>query len=120
MQRVHEAGGRVAQQRLHPHAGAEVAHAPVEVALGGAAVVGRAPLVVADPQAHQPRADEQHHRGGDVERPVDGVGDVAERLAGDRASGRSHSVIRGAMPEASVPSATSAPTTRTSWCGFGT
>ena len=30
-----------------------------------------------------------------------------------------HSVIRGAMPEAIVPSATSTPTTRTSWCGFG-
>ena len=82
--RVHEAGRRVAQQRLHPHAGAEVLHALVEVALGGAAVVGRAPLVVLHPLAHQPRADEQHDRGGDVEGPVDGVGDAAERLARDR------------------------------------
>ena len=83
-ERVHEPGGRVAQQRLHPHAGAEVAHAAVHVALGGAAVVGRAALVVAHPQAHQPRADEQHDRGGGVEGPVDGVGDVDERLARDR------------------------------------
>src|SRR3954451_1473744 len=30
-----------------------------------------------------------------------------------------HSVTRGAMPDASVPRATSTPTTRTSWCGFG-
>ena len=118
-ERVHEAGGRVAQQRLHPHAGPEVLHAPVEVALGGAAVVGRAPLVVLDPLADQPRADEQHDRGGHVERPVHGVGDAAERLARDRASVSAHSVIRGAMPEASVPSATSTPTTSTRWCGFG-
>ena len=62
-ERVHDAGGGVAQQRLHPDAGPEVAHAAVEVALGGAAVVGRAALVVADPQADQPRADEQHDRG---------------------------------------------------------
>ena len=82
--RVHQAGGRVAQQRLHPHAGAEVAHAPVDVALVRATVVGRAPLVVLDPLADEPRADEQHDRDGDVEDPVDRVGDVAERLARDR------------------------------------
>ena len=81
--RVHDAGRRVAQQGLHPHAGPEVLHAPVEVALGGAAVVGRAPLVVLDPLAHQPRADEQHDRRGDVEGPVDGVGDAAEGLTRD-------------------------------------
>ena len=75
----------------------------VQVALGGAAVVGRAPLVVADPLADQPRADEQHDRGGRVERPVHGVGHAAERLAGDARSVSVHSVIRGAMPDASVP-----------------
>src|SRR5215217_5771542 len=30
-----------------------------------------------------------------------------------------HSVIRGAMPDASVPSETRTPTTSTTWCGFG-
>ena len=84
MQRVHDAGGRVAQQRLHPHAGAEVAHAAVQVPLRGAPVVGAAALVVADPLAHEPRAHEEHRGGGDVEGPVDGVRDVDERLPRDR------------------------------------
>ena len=82
-ERVHDPGRGVAEQGLHPHAGAEVAHAPVEVLLGGAPVVGRAALVVADPQAHQPRADEQHRGRGHVERPVDRVGHVDERLPRD-------------------------------------
>ena len=53
-ERVHDARGRVAQQRAHPHAGAEVAHAPVHVALVRAPVVGLAALVVAHPQRDEP------------------------------------------------------------------
>ena len=41
-ERVHDARGGVPQQRAHPDALAEVAQAPVDVALGGAPVVGLA------------------------------------------------------------------------------
>ena len=58
-ERVHDAGGGIAQQRAHPDALAEVAQAPVDVALGGPPVVRLAPLVVADPQRDQPRAAQQ-------------------------------------------------------------
>ena len=37
---VHDARGRIAQQRLHPHAGAEVGEAALGVLAVGAAVVG--------------------------------------------------------------------------------
>ena len=54
---VHDPGGGVAQQRLHPDAGAEVARGGAcTLLLRGAPVVGRAALVVPDPQRHEPRA----------------------------------------------------------------
>ncbi len=49
-ERVHDAGGRVPQQRLHPHRGAEVLHASLGVLLRGATVVGLAAFVVANTQ----------------------------------------------------------------------
>jgi hypothetical protein len=82
-ERVHRTGSRVAQQRLHPHAGAEVLEPLLHVALVRAAVVGRAALVVAHPQGDQPRRHEEHDAGGRVEGPVERVGDAAEDLAGD-------------------------------------
>ena len=48
--RMHDARRRVAQQGLHPHAGAEAFEPPLYVRPGRAAVVGLAPLVVLDPQ----------------------------------------------------------------------
>ena len=82
--RVHDAGRRVPEQRAHPDAAAEVAHAPVDVAAVGAAVVGLAPLVVADPQRREPGGDEQPGRHHHVERDLEPGRDVDEHLAGDR------------------------------------
>ena len=80
---MHDAGGGVAQQRLHPHPGPEVLEAILGVGLGGAAVVGLAPLPVPDPVGGQLA----HHHGGDghrhVEQNLDGGGDVAEDLPAD-------------------------------------
>jgi hypothetical protein len=81
--RVHGAGGGVAEQRLHPHAAAEVTQAAFEVLLRRAAIVGCAALVVPEPERHEVAAQEQHHRDRDVERPIDRVGDVEEDLTLD-------------------------------------
>ena len=59
------------------------AQPPMDVALGGAAVVGLATLVVADAEAHQPRTHEEHHRDARVEGPVHTVGHVHEVVPGD-------------------------------------
>ena len=56
----------------------------VDVALGGAAVVGLAPLVVADPQRHEPRDEEEPGGDREVERDLERGRDVDEDLAGDR------------------------------------
>ena len=81
---VHDPGGGVAQQRLHPHAGAEVVEAALRVLAGGAAVVGAAALVVADPQRREPRDDQQHRRDRGVERDLERGRHVDEDRALDR------------------------------------
>ena len=82
-ERVHDAGRRVAQQRAHPDALAEVAHAPVDVALVGAPVVRLAPLVVADPERHEPRDEEEPGGDREVERDLERGRDVDEDLTRD-------------------------------------
>ena len=81
---VHDPGRGVAQQCLHPDAGAEVGEAALGVLAVRAPVVGRAALVVADAQRREPRDDEQHHRDRRVERDLQRGRDVGEHLALDR------------------------------------
>ena len=83
-QRVHDAGGRVAQQRLHVDAGAEVLEAPLDVLGGGGPVVGRAPLPVLHPLGEQHRAVDDEHRDDRVEGELQRARDAAEDLALDR------------------------------------
>ena len=79
--RVHDARGGVAEQRLHVHAGTEVAEAPSDVLARRRATVGRAALVVAHPLPEQhSRADDQQ-RGDDVEREPQRARDATEHLA---------------------------------------
>ena len=84
--RVHQAGGRVAQQRAHVHAGAVVAEAALGV-LGRRGRAGRrrlAPLPVLHPVGEAERAPDDEDRDDGVERELQRAGDVAEDLAVDR------------------------------------
>ena len=80
-ERVHEARGGIAQQRLHPHAVAVALRALLDVLARRAAVVGEAAFVVLDAQRREPRDDEQHRGDGAVERDLHRGGDVDEDLA---------------------------------------
>ena len=80
-ERMHETRGGIAQQRAHPDSRSEVAQAAVHVALGRAPVVRLAALVVADPQRHEPRHDEQPGCHREVERNLERGRDVDEDFA---------------------------------------
>ena len=79
--RVHDARCGVSQQRLHVHAGAEVAEAPPDVLRGGGASIGCASLVVADTLPEEESGGDDEQRGDDVERESQWAGDAAEDLA---------------------------------------
>ena len=83
-QRVHDAGHGVPQQGLHVDAGAEVAHAPLDVPGGGRPVVGGAPLPVPHPEGEEHGAVDQQGRDHRVEGDLQGVRDVPEHLPVDR------------------------------------
>ncbi len=81
-ERVHDAGGGVAQQRLHVDAGAEVGQAALHVLRRGGPVVGLAPLPVARAVREQHGAVEQRDRHHDVEDDLEHARHAAEDLAG--------------------------------------
>ena len=79
--RVHQTGRGIAEQRLHPHAGAVVLGPLLDVLLVRAAVVGLAALVVAHAQRREPRDDEQHRRDDEVEDDLHRLRHVDEDFA---------------------------------------
>ncbi|CAB4596781.1 unannotated protein [freshwater metagenome] len=82
-QRVHEAGGRIAQQGAHVHTGAEVGEATLRVGRGGATAIGCTALPVADAIGETQRSP-QHEDGDDrVEGQLQRAGDSTEHLAVD-------------------------------------
>ena len=87
--RVHQAGGRVAQQGAHVHTGAEVGEATLHVLRRGAAAVGGAALPVLHPVGEGERAPHQQHRDDRVEGHLQRAGDAVEHLTSD---------VAGAVP----------------------
>ncbi len=84
--RVHQPGGRIAQQRAHVDAGAVVAEAALGVLRRGQPARRRlAPLPVLHPVGEAERAPRDHHRDDRVEGQLERAGDVDEDLAVDRA-----------------------------------
>ena len=82
--RVHHAGGRIAQQRAHVHAGAEIGEATLGVLRGCAACRGRtAAFPVLHPIGEAERTPGQHHRDQRVEHHLQRTGDVDEHDAVD-------------------------------------
>ena len=80
--RVHQPGGRVAQQRAHVGAGAEVGEAPLRVLGRGAAAIGAAALPVPHPLRERPGTPDDHHRDHRVEGDLEWPRDAREDLAG--------------------------------------
>ena len=107
--RVHQPGGRVAQQRLHVGAGPVALGALLGVLERRAPLGGTAALPVLHPVGEAERAPRQHHRDHGVE------GDLEWRRArrrtprGGWSSSLCQSVITGTIPESAVNSAMPSP-----------
>ena len=114
---MHDAGGGVAQQRLHVDAGPEVLQPAGDVLLRGGAVVGLAPLPVPHPLGEQHGAVDDEDRQDRVEAAfhADGMLPKTSRCTGESSC---HCRAVAAMPDTMTITAKPTPMPRASWVGL--